>query len=424
MQRQRLYSLFFCSIISSLLMLIGCSKPILKMPKPLPPIVKQYKHITLPAGVPGMRNTRIYMEEGDFYSILATGSIDMWPRGPDYHDVRPEHGWPLMVRVGKEKENIYFAPFYNRNAFTSHSYESGSVYLGYRSGKVTLYGEPLNPEYYRDDIGSFSVDIIIWKREDYVQIADFFEKMNEKDPENRSIIDALKQANRYKNIYLAEAKASKEIEETKKEIQKLKEESDLEAYDAMKYKELYLASKKDSEEIEEKPSPQAKPPTVGVKKQEKITQLETKMAKLTETLTQLEEMKKQFEEERKKTSLLTKELEEKEMREKDLLSQLERAEKNPPVIVVAAPKDGVEVEVGTITFSGVAEDDQGLKALDIFINNNPLLAKVSGDIKLSGTKHPKRVEFAERILLQGGKNEIKIRAIDSDGLTTEKILTV
>ena len=204
----------------------------------------------------------------------------------------------------------------------------------------------------------------------------------------------------------------------------MKEEDELEAYDAMTYKEMDLASAEESKKIEEtgkkKPElkqepekgkeqpvspPAVRPLRVDVKKQEKIAQLETKLTKLTESLAQLVEMKKKFEEERKKTSLLTKELEEKEMREKDLLSQLEHAEKNPPVIVVAAPKDGVEVEVGTITFSGVAEDDQGLKALDIFINNNPLLAKVSGDIKLSGTKHPKRVEFAERILLQGGKNE-------------------
>jgi len=94
------------------------------------------------------------------------------------------------------------------------------------------------------------------------------------------------------------------------------------------------------------------------------------------------------------------------VREKDLLTRLEHAEKDPPVIVIAAPKDGVEVEVGTITFSGVAEDDMGLKGVDIFINDSPLVTKVSRDIRVSGTKHPRRLEFAERIPLQRGQKNV------------------
>jgi hypothetical protein len=164
--------------------------------------------------------------------------------------------------------------------------------------------------------------------------------------------------------------------------------------------------------------------TAELNKDKRIAHLETKLSKLTDTLEQLEEMKRQLEEERKKTTLLSKEISEKEMREKDLLGRLKHAEKDPPVIVIAAPKDGIEVEIGTITFSGVAEDDQGLKGLDIFLNNNPLVTKVSRDIKLSGTKHPRRLEFAERVLLQRGKNEIRIRAVDTDGLTAEKTLTI
>jgi uncharacterized caspase-like protein len=72
----------------------------------------------------------------------------------------------------------------------------------------------------------------------------------------------------------------------------------------------------------------------------------------------------------------------------------------------------------------VIQDDRGVQGVDIFINKNPLLAKVSGDIKLSGKKLPRRLEFAERIALQRGKNEIRIRATDTDGLSAEKVLTV
>ena len=112
------------------------------------------------------------------------------------------------------------------------------------------------------------------------------------------------------------------------------------------------------------------------------------------------------------------------MAPKPLLSRLKHGKKSPPVIVIGTPRDGIELEVGTVTFSGVAEDDLGLKGLEIFINDNPLVAKASRDIKVSGTEHLRRLEFAERILLQSGENKIKIRATDTDGLTAEKVLTV
>jgi hypothetical protein len=400
MKWHRFLSSFLYLLISSFLVITGCSKPILKMPKPLPPIIKEYKHITLYGNRPGMRNTGIYFNEGDVYSILATGSIDVWPRGAPplykYHDVRPENGWPLMARFGK---NLTFNPLWGSNSVHTYSTYSENLYLGIKDGDVDVYGRPLNPKYYDDNTGSFSVDIIVWEREDWVQITDFFEKMKEKDPTNKAIIDAFNQANRYKEVYLAETKASKEIEKTKKELKQLKEEP-----------------AKEKEQV--RPSP------VDVKKQDKVAQLETRLSKLTQTLAQLEDMKKKFEEERKKAELLSKELAEKEMREKDLLAKLESGSKTPPVIVIASPKDGSKVEANIIQLSGVAEDDQGLERLEVFINNKPIEKKVGRGIKVKGERYPRRLSFSERIPLERGENRIKLRALDSDGLSSEKILTV
>jgi hypothetical protein len=400
MKWHRFLSSFLYLLISSFLVITGCSKPILKIPKPLPPIIKEYKHITLYGNRPGMRNTGIYFNEGDVYSILATGSIDVWSRGAPplykYHDVRPENGWPLMARFGK---NLTFNPLWGSNSVHTYSTYSENLYLGIKDGDVDVYGRPLNPKYYDDNTGSFSVDIIVWEREDWVQITDFFEKMKEKDPTNKAIIDAFNQANRYKEVYLAETKASKEIEKTKKELKQLKEEP-----------------AKEKEQV--RPSP------VDVKKQDKVAQLETRLSKLTQTLAQLEDMKKKFEEERKKAELLSKELAEKEMREKDLLAKLESGSKTPPVIVIASPKDGSKVEANIIQLSGVAEDDQGLERLEVFINNKPIEKKVGRGIKVKGERYPRRLSFSERIPLERGENRIKLRALDSDGLSSEKILTV
>jgi len=395
------FILSFCYLfISSFLLISGCSKPILKMPKSLPPIIKEYKHITLYGNRPGMRNTGIYFNEGDLYSILATGSIDVWSRGAPplypYHDVRPENGWLLIARVGK---NLTFNPLWGSNSVQTYSTYSGKLYVGIKDGDVDVYGRPLNPKYYDDNTGSFSVDIIVWEREDWVQITDFFEKMKEEDPNNKAIIDAFKQANRYKEVYLAEAKASKEIEKTKKELKQLKEEP-----------------AKEKEQVRLSP--------VDVKKQYKVAQLETRLSKLTQTLAQLEDMKKKFEEERKKTELLSKELAEKETREKDLLTKLEHGSKIPPIIVIASPKDDCKVESNMVYLSGVTEDDQGLERLEIYINNRPIEKKIGRGVMVKGERYPKRLSFSERIPLERGENRIKLRAIDSDGLSSEKILTV
>jgi len=395
------FILSFCYLfISSFLLITGCSKPILKMPESLPPIIKEYKHITLYGNRPGMRNTGIYFNEGDVYSILATGSIDLWPRGAPplykYHDVRPEHAWPFMMRIGNVP---YKTPLWLTNAFTTNSHWRGDLFLGIRDGDVDLYGRPLNPEYYDNNTGSFSVDIIVWGREDWVQITDFFEKMKEKDPTNKAIIDAFNQANSYKELYLAETKASKEIEKTRKELQELKEEPE-----------------REKEQLES---------TTGVlERQEKVEELETRLSKLTQTLAQLEEMKKKFEEERKKADRLSKELAEKKVREKNLLAKLEHGSKTPPVIVIASPKDGSKVEANIIQLSGVAEDGQGLERLEIFINNRPIEKKIGRGVMVKGESYLKRLSFSERIPLERGENRIKLRAIDSDDLSCEKILTV
>jgi len=313
-----------------------------------------------------------------------------------YHDVRPENGWPFMMRIGNVP---YKTPLWLINAFTTNSHWRGDFFLGIRDGDVDVYGRPLNPEYYDNNTGSFSVDIIVWEREDWVQIAGFFEKMKEQDPKNQAIIDAFNQANNYKELYLAKAKASKEIEETKKELKELEEEPE-------------------QEEQQAKISP------VYARKQEKVARLEAKVTKLSQTLAQLEDMKKKFEEERKKTEFLSKELAEKEMREKDLLTKLEHGSKTPPIIVIASPKDGSKVEANIIQLSGVAEDEQGLERLEIFINNRPIEKKIGRGIKVKGKRYPKRLDFAKRIALEIGENRIKLRAIDSDGLSSEKILTV
>ncbi len=399
--------------ISFLAIFSGCSTtipPTIKMQEPLPPIIKEYRHLTLSGGQLGMRDTGIYLKKTQPYSILATGSIDYCPSGTcGYHDVRPEYGWPFMLRIGK---NHYLTPLYYVNGFTDVSRLPGKLYVGYREGSVTRLGEPLNPEYYFDDVGAFQVDIFVWNTDDFSKIAEFFQELTETNPENKAITDALKDATILKGIYLAETKTSKEIEKTKKQIKELKV-----ATPEKKQPALSSTSRQKAEYSKQES-------TAEHEKQEEVKRLEEKLAALMKKLSQLQGTKKKLEEEREKIHLLTEELAQKERKEKDLLAKLQKGSMHPPVIVIASPEDGSEVEADIIRLSGVAEDDEGLEALEIFVNGKLLKTKAGrGLIDVKG-KYPKRLNIEERISLEKGENVIRVRATDSDRISSEKKLTI
>ena len=244
-----------------------------------------------------MKKTGVFLQSGDMFSILATGSIDYAPRagaGFLYHDVRPELGWPLMLRVG---QNTRFSPLFGLNGTSTITHKSGELYVGYKSGQVDSSGQPKNPEYYRDDQGSFSIDIIVWKTPDWIQIRDALTDMKKADPDNEPIADALWDAERFANYAEAKNKASDEIAKTQTLIAVLKKEA------AENQKE---ASKSVSEI---KPIPLPKASAEVSSSTDKVAQLEARLEKLLETQAQLEKMKKELEEEKQKSSLLAEELE-------------------------------------------------------------------------------------------------------------------
>jgi len=155
-----------------------------------------------------------------------------------------------------------------------------------------------------------------------------------------------------------------------------------------------------------------------------VQALEKRLAKLTATLAELDGMKKQLQQEREKTTQLSLQLEEKEIREKELMGKIAGGAKSPPLLLIAAPTNGLKTESKAIRLSGAAEDDRGLKQVNIFINNRLLDAGDDRGIALVKGLSPRRLDLDRRIPLEKGENRIKIHVIDTDGLFTEKTLTV
>jgi hypothetical protein len=412
------------SSIAALMMLLvlGCAtEPAVKMPDSLPSGIKSYKQFTLWAGNPGMKRTGVYFDKRDVYTIMATGSMDHCSRGGcTARDARPEHGWPLVSKIG---DGNYFSTLPRGDGgVTLTALDSGELYFGYRSGELHPSGEPKNPEWYRDDAGSYSITIITWANDDYQAIAAFIRQLYQKDPQNKAVSDALVQADRISSYQLAANKASKEIEQTKKEIQSLKEAPAT----PPKAPQPAVAPKVPADASPPAKSPPASQPLPqGADKEQSLAKLEEKLAKLTEQLAQFEGMKKQFEEERKKSEALVKELEQKQRAEQDLMIRLKDGSKNPPVIVIASPAEGSTVEVKIIHISGVAEGDQGVSKLEIIVNGKRVLVREGGaGARSTKESTQKRLDFKESVQLEPGENQVTIRALDLQGQVSEKTLKV
>jgi hypothetical protein len=345
----------------------------------MPDIVKEYKSVIVYGNKPGMHDTGVRVKEGDTFSILADGEVDVWPAregftgGPDRL---------LLIRTGEENTAWRFSGF----AFSAITTvrDGGSIYLGVADGPMDVYGKPSKPEYYVDNKGHFIADIIVWKRDDPIRIADFFEEASRHNPKNtylKTLDDYFKDQ---KEILLAEKEKAEEVENTKKAIAAL----------------------------EEKEVPGSK----ELEKEEQIAELNERLQKASQSLKDLEEMKRK--------------LTEQQAKEKELMARLEQAEeekwkqsKNPPFIVIANPKDGTIVDFEYTSIAGVVESGKGVAQLEILVNQRAISREDQRGLQLVA-KNMKQVDFSEKIRLQEGKNEIAVVAKDSEGLVTKKTISI
>jgi hypothetical protein len=345
-------------MVLCMLVLAGClgpsvrTQPVVSMPQNQSPLVKLYKTVTIPGNQAGMVCTGVDLIPGEAYTLLATGMVDLYPRVGSRKI--PEDGL-IFARLGKGVAAGALSP--GSCARTDEALVSGELCLGISDPPYSGYqpdGTPRFPRYYQDNTGAFIVDIVVWKKRDYVQISQVLETLKRRDPANKSLQHALK--------------------------------------DLQGRREYQLASEGASGDPRQK--------------------------------ARLEEMKSRLEEERKKSVALTRELEEKEKKERDLMSRLQEGATGLPVIVIATPQEGARVEVGTVRLSGVAQDEQGLSSVEIFVGERPLKKEGDRGLAIQAADLPKRVEFSESIPLEPGLNEIRVRAVDRNGLVSEKGILV
>jgi hypothetical protein len=394
------------------LILSGCMPPVIKMPDRKPDIVKSYRSVGVYGGVPGMQKSGIWVDKGDYITILADGIISLHPRDPT-KSFGPSGR--LLYRIG---ERNYASRYYYPHSFPV--LVNGELYLGYVGSAVDSYGEPEMPLWYSDDTGGYSVDIIVWKRYDPVEMADFLEELLRLNPGNEKLeLIALPIINE-KRYKLAQEKAKRETEEAKKAIEALKgreveKEKITSEGDKMPLSSEKSLQKEAREVIDTLKGKEA----LGVKDPEKerqIAELTEKLHKAMEALKELEELKKKVEQQKE--------------REKEIMVRIQRMEedklkrpKTPPLIAIASPKDGVMVDSEYIIISGVAESEEGIVKLEILVNDRPVITNDIRALQIVA-RDLRRVEFSERISLREGINEIHVIAQDKEGLSSRKGISI
>jgi uncharacterized caspase-like protein len=92
--------------------------------------------------------------------------------------------------------------------------------------------------------------------------------------------------------------------------------------------------------------------------------------------------------------------------------------------LITSPTDGLQTESKAVHLLGAAKDEEGLKQLNIFVNNRLVDDGEDRGIRMADEIYPRRMDIDRHISLKKGENRIKIQVIDIDGQILEKTLAV
>jgi hypothetical protein len=418
----------FGLIITLLFLLIPvyANSAVLKMPKPLPDIVKSYKSVYVHVERPDISsNTSVKIKQGDYITILAKGKINVPPTA-----YAPSGSWGpksiLIYQLG-EKDSIRQ---YNGPELIEVP-ENGNIYLGSQRGDIPI---PTWSLLSRISIsGFFYVDVIVWKTNDPNLIMKFLEEASLSQPKDKELKEMVQEFKKRQEVLVALQEKTKEVEEIEKELSIAEaKEAKLVIPPPIKEpisevkkpeKEKPIPEQKVAKKVEEKPVP----PMVQRPPEEKKIVTPSKEKEIPEFKEDAKEKRLQeLEEKLKKTLQAVKELEEM----KGVLARLESMEverskqpKNLPVIAIGYPKDGIIVDSEYINLYGMAEHEKGIQKFEIFVNNKPMGLRDQGDVQIK-PKDRKRIEFSEKIRLHEGQNTITVVVQGTEGLTNQKNISI
>jgi hypothetical protein len=359
---------FICLAISCwLLLALACATTKETYPQDkLPPYVRLLKSMRLNY-TDEMKNTSIDLGQGEFVTIVASRNLSNFGR--------------IVRSIGDDQRILFYS---SHNGTTFQSIQRGLLQLGVIKGTG-----PVTKLYDYCDLV-----VIVWQTADYSKMAEFLVELYKLYPDHSGITEALAELAPLSEVQTAKAEAAKEIVATKEQIKELKIEKPQERYPAASYPD------------------------------QRAEELERRLAELTSKLAQLDEVSRQLQEEREKAAKLSDELEIRQQRERELMVRLSAGAKIPPLLLITSPEDGQQNETNSVRLTGVVEDDRGLVRVEFLVNGRSDETGETRGIRLVESAPPKRMNFERRITLAPGANRIQVKATDTEGLTSERVLSV
>jgi hypothetical protein len=306
-----IFQLVVSFFVLCLVAMSGCgASNVIKMPQPVPDILKEHKSIKIQGFNTKAVNAGIHIRQGDYLTIMATGELryfENWSRR--LRSFGPEE--TLYWQIGENGRSVAYGFLNSRNNPIAN--DSGPLFLGLISAPTSYSG-------------SLNVEIFVWEKEDPISIEKFFIELLSKDTNNTTLKEFTNYFKAKREYFLAEQKAKKEYEETQKALLALKEEPPSQAQeqktsvavnppnkeieevkktDPAKYTEpsgpKSVEEKRINPLLAEKEIPKAKdsPPvperqSVGIRdmeKEKKIAELTERLEKALKNLKELEEKK-------------------------------------------------------------------------------------------------------------------------------------
>ena len=98
-------------------------------------------------------------------------------------------------------------------------------------------------------------------------------------------------------------------------------------------------------------------------------------------------------------------------------------QKAPPIIALATPPDGAQVNTDRITVMGAAASEKGIARVEFRVNGHVQAQRDSRGVVVTPSAETNH-EFSERLVLQEGRNEIVVTAVDRENLSASRTVTV
>lgn len=169
------FSLFsFPILIISLFLICSCSQEAYNLPDLNHDSVKDQKYLVLTAGDASIKNTGVYVQKGDLYSIVVSGYIYI------------EH---LVINVTKENK---IGPSPGLGVKIDEKLQKippiNATLEAQNTGEISIFRNIRKKGgYFQGGSGGFKITIIVWNTRDLNYIADYFKQVELATPEQEHL---------------------------------------------------------------------------------------------------------------------------------------------------------------------------------------------------------------------------------------------